>query len=36
MRRGQKNTIFLKRGKEMYEDKTLKCKECGQDFVFTA
>ena len=20
----------------MYEDKTLKCKECGQDFVFTA
>ena len=20
----------------MFEDKTLKCKECGQDFVFTA
>ena len=20
----------------MYEDKTLKCKECGQEFVFTA
>ena len=20
----------------MYEDKTLKCKECGNDFVFTA
>lgn len=20
----------------MYEDKTLKCKECGEDFVFTA
>lgn len=20
----------------MYEDKTLKCKDCGQDFVFTA
>jgi len=23
-------------GKNMYEDKTLVCKECGQEFVFTA
>ena len=29
--------IFLKReGKIMYEDKTLVCKECGNEFVFTA
>ena len=29
--------IFLKReGKNMYEDKTLVCKECGKEFVFTA
>ena len=25
-----------KRGKTMYEDKTLVCKECGKEFVFTA
>ena len=25
-----------KRGLEMYEDKTLVCKECGKEFVFTA
>ena len=25
-----------KRGKIMYEDKTLVCKECGNEFVFTA
>ena len=29
--------IFLKReGKNMYEDKTLVCKDCGAEFVFTA
>ena len=28
--------IFLKReGKNMYEDKTLVCKDCGKEFVFT-
>ena len=25
-----------KRGKNMFEDKTLTCKECGAEFVFTA
>ena len=25
-----------KRGRNMYEDKTLVCKECGKEFVFTA
>ena len=28
---------YIKRGKKaMYEDKTLVCKECGAEFVFTA
>ena len=27
---------FQKRGIAMYEDKTLVCKECGNEFVFTA
>ena len=29
-------TTDLKRGFKMYEDKTLVCKECGNEFVFTA
>jgi CxxC-x17-CxxC domain-containing protein len=28
--------FLSKRGFGMYEDKTLQCKECGEDFVFTA
>ena len=28
--------VFQKRGFIMFEDKTLKCKECGADFIFTA
>ena len=28
--------VFQKRGFIMFEDKTLKCKECGAEFVFTA
>jgi len=27
---------FRREGKNMYEDKTLVCKECGKEFVFTA
>ena len=26
----------LKRRREMFQDKTLTCKDCGQEFVFTA
>lgn len=28
--------LILREVKNMFEDKTLKCKECGEDFVFTA
>jgi CxxC-x17-CxxC domain-containing protein len=28
--------LFKRRGKNMYEDKTLVCKECGKEFTFTA
>jgi len=33
-----KNTVnfILRRKEQMYEDKTLTCKECGSEFVFTA
>lgn len=31
-----KGRLKLKRGISMYEDKTLNCKECGEEFVFTA
>jgi len=31
-----KRHIYQKRGFKMYEDKTLVCKECGNEFVFTA
>ena len=31
----RKGKYLLKRGK-MYEDRTLICKECGQEFIFTA
>ena len=27
---------FKERVRNMYEDKTLVCKECGKEFVFTA
>lgn len=30
------NRTAEKRGNKMYEDKTLVCKECGEEFVFTA
>lgn len=33
--RPEANSIF-KRGKIMYEDRTLICKECGEEFIFTA
>ena len=39
IRRGQNSfySIMTKaRSKHMYEDKTLICKECGKEFVFTA
>jgi CxxC-x17-CxxC domain-containing protein len=32
----QGNTFSKREGKSMYEDKTLVCKECGNEFVFTA
>ena len=33
--RANKNPL-LREEKKMFEDKTLKCKDCGADFVFTA
>ena len=33
---GGKNTYLEGRERNMYEDKTLKCKDCGNEFVFTA
>ena len=35
IRRRQK-IFFSKVGKTMFQDKTLVCKECGKEFVFTA
>jgi CxxC-x17-CxxC domain-containing protein len=31
-----KNNFYPKRGKIMYENKTIVCKDCGQEFIFTA
>lgn len=30
------NYFYLSEGNQMYQDKTLVCKECGAEFVFTA
>ena len=30
------NFLLTERGNKMYEDKTLVCKDCGSEFVFTA
>jgi hypothetical protein len=34
----QKTSLFLKGGAKLmaFEDKTLKCRDCGVDFVFTS
>jgi len=33
---GPRVNYELKRGRKMYADKTLNCKECGAEFIFTA
>jgi len=35
LRYNKQAKIFM-RGKTMHEDKTLVCKDCGQEFIFTA